>query len=145
MNDERGRHVLGLPEMDEQHRYLYRLFDSIENGPQVVDKKRMENLVTELERYLNFHFASEELLMRSYKYPAFAQHQSDHENAANRFFQFAEDLDGDRLNPAALRIFLTGWLMEHSLTIDADYASWIRQCRLDAGISNSNPPAKQVG
>jgi hemerythrin len=134
MQDSQERHILGLPEMDEQHRYLYRLFDMVGNGPTVADRKRMETLLDELERYIHFHFTSEEHLMRSYSYPRFGAHQSDHEAAASRFLQFTDDFERDRLSPAALRIFLTGWLMEHSRTADADYTAWVLKCRRDAGI-----------
>jgi hemerythrin len=134
MNDSNGRHILGLPEMDEQHRYLYRLFDLIGNDRSVADRDRMESLLVELQRYLNFHFTSEENLMRSYNYSGFGGHQSDHEIAANRFVQFTDDFETGLMNPAALRIFLTGWLMEHSRTADADYTAWIFKCRAAAGI-----------
>jgi len=123
------RHVLGLPEMDEQHRYLYGLFDRIEQSRQVTDPGATRALLAEIERYVVFHFASEEHLMRSYEAPGFAVHQSDHETMSAKLVQFMDDFDAGRLNPAALRIFLTGWLMEHSATSDASYAAWILKQR----------------
>jgi hemerythrin len=126
---EQQRHILNLPDMDSQHEYLYSLFDRIEDSRDVTDHDRMAALLEELERYVNFHFTSEEHLMRLYGAPGFAVHQSDHESAAAKLVQFMDDFDAGRLNPAALRIFLTGWLMEHSATIDAEYAVWVLECR----------------
>jgi hemerythrin len=134
MGDENQRHILGLPEMDEQHRYLYGCFNMLENNVQVTDREKTGRLLLELERYILFHFTSEEHLMRSYNYPGFGMHQSDHENAGKRFIRFLDDFDADTLNPSALRIFLTGWLMEHSMTSDADYVVWIKKCRGKSGI-----------
>jgi hemerythrin len=123
------RHVLGLPEMDEQHRYLYGLFDRVEQSRQVTNREATKGLLAEIERYVVFHFASEEHLMRAYEAPGFAAHQSDHEAASAKLVQFMDDFDAGRLNPAALRIFMTGWLMEHSATSDAAYAAWILERR----------------
>ena len=131
--DTQKRHILNLPEMDSQHGYLYSLFDRIESGREVTERERMATLLEEIERYVNFHFTSEEHLMRLYGVPGFAVHQSDHETAAAKLVQFMDDFEAGRLNPAALRIFLTGWLMEHSQTADEEYARWIAQRRLLSG------------
>jgi hemerythrin len=129
MNPPPDRHCLGLPEMDEQHNYLYSLFDRIEKSPQVADKTATKALLEEIERYVLFHFASEEQLMRLYGFPGFAVHQSDHETAGAKLVQFMDDFDAGRLNPGALRIFLTGWLMEHSKLSDSEYVAWVKKKR----------------
>ena len=123
------RHILDLPEMDSQHTYLYLLFDSIEEYPAPSDSPRIKLLLAEIERYIMFHFISEENLMKSYKFPGFAVHQSAHESAANKLIAFMDDFDAGRLNSAALKIFLTGWLMDHSVESDNEYAVWIRNFR----------------
>jgi hemerythrin len=119
----------GLPEMDEQHRYLLALFDRIEPSFTVTDRAALADLLKEIEGYLLFHFASEEHLMRHYAFDGFAAHQSDHETAAARFVRFLDDFEANRLNPGALRVFLRGWLLEHGATADREYASWIKSCR----------------
>jgi hemerythrin-like metal-binding protein len=133
MPDASPRFILGLPEMDAQHDYLYSLFDEIEQAPHATNRESMAALISEIERYISFHFESEELLMRRYGFPGFAQHQSDHELACGRFVQFQNDFETGSLNPAALRIFLTGWLMEHSETSDSQYAVWIKGKRAEVG------------
>jgi hemerythrin len=129
MQNSPSHPLIGLPEMDEQHAYLYRLFDRIDHAAQMTDREVMKSLLTEIEGYINFHFNSEEHLMRHYRYPGFAVHQSDHETAGVKLVQFLDDFDLGRLNPNGLRIFLTGWLMEHSSSSDTDYVAWIKKCR----------------
>ncbi len=129
MNNENDRYSLGLPEMDEQHTYLYSLFDRLEQSDKVTNRQSTSLLLTEIERYLLFHFESEEQLMRRYGFAGFSQHQSDHETAGAKLVRFMNDFDNGRLNPAALRIFLTGWLMEHSRISDSAYAEWVKECR----------------
>ena len=121
--------LLGLPEIDEQHAYLYKLFDAIEHSSTVADHAATKALLCEIEGYLLFHFDSEELLMRHYHFPHFSMHQSDHEAGAARYVRFMDDFDNNRLNPGALRIFLTGWLMEHTASCDSEYAAWVKKCR----------------
>jgi hemerythrin len=125
MNNTADHPSLGLPEMDAQHAYLYSLFDRIESA----NADKMKELLREIEGYLLFHFSSEEHLMRHYKFPGFAVHSSDHEAAGTRLVRFLDDFDAARLNPAALRIFLIGWLSEHSKISDSQYAEWIKNCR----------------
>jgi hemerythrin len=124
------RYTLGLPEMDAQHEYLYLLFDRIE-GIAAGDTGRgpMKELLGEIERYLLFHFECEEHLMRMYAYAGFAVHQGDHEQAGGKLAVFLDDFENDRLNQAALRIFLTGWLMEHSRISDSEYVKMVLQRR----------------
>jgi hemerythrin len=126
MNNSGPRYVLGLADMDTQHEYLYSLFDRIEEKTTVTDAAALKPLLVEIERYVLFHFASEEHLMRAYNAPSFSVHQTDHEQAGAKLVQFLDDFDAGRLNPAALRIWLTGWLMEHSKLSDSEYARWVK-------------------
>lgn len=133
MKNSEDRYVLGFHEMDVQHEYLYSLFDLIEQSREVSDHNKMNLILKEIDRYLNYHFTCEEHLMRSYNAPDFALHQSDHETVAMKFFGFLDDFDRNSLNPFALRIYLTGWLMEHSKIIDSKYVEWILSKRSEIG------------
>ncbi len=132
------RPLLGLPEMEQQHNYLYSLFDRIERSDRVTNSDKMAQLLAEIERYVLFHFESEEQLMRRYGFAGFAEHQSDHETAEAKLAQFMIDFECGCLSPAALRIFLTGWLMEHTSRSDTAYTTWVRSCRekLDKTLSS---------
>jgi hemerythrin len=129
MQDYNKRHILNIPEMDTQHAYLYGLFDHIEDTIEVVDKKATGKLLNEIEGYLLFHFTSEEHLMRLYKVPGYSAHQTEHEQAGARLVMFMDDFSREQLNPAKMRIYLTGWLMEHSQISDEEYAKVIRNLR----------------
>ncbi len=129
MIDFHPRHILGIPEMDEQHRYLYSLFDRIEDGTTVNDPGTCGSLLKEIEGYLLFHFDCEEHLIRLYNAPGFAVHQTEHEQAGARLVRFLDDFESGCLNPARLRFFLSGWLAEHSLLCDEQYAAAIRKIR----------------
>ncbi|MBD3243733.1 MAG: hypothetical protein GF331_24290 [Chitinivibrionales bacterium] len=130
--DNQERHTLGIPEMDTQHTQLYSLFDRLESSPTVRDREATAALLSQIEGYLLFHFESEEHFIRLYKAPGFAAHQTDHEQAAAKVVEFLDDFEAGRLNPVRLKIFLTGWLMEHSRSADEQYAAFIREARANA-------------
>jgi len=129
MSDPTNRCVLNFPEMDAQHRYLYELFDAIEQSWQTGDPDALKLLLAEIERYLLYHCNCEEQLMRMYNFPGFAVHQSDHEQAGNRCVQFIDTFYAGNFNPAAMRSFLAGWLSEHSCISDTQYTEWIQNHR----------------
>lgn len=140
MENAEPRHVLGVPEMDTQHSYLYKLFDRIESAPTVHDREATAALLAEIEGYLLFHFESEEHFIRLYHAADFANHQTDHEQAGVKVVEFLDDFEAGRLNPARLKIFLTGWLMEHSRSADEQYAAVVRE-RRGRGAFRAGPGA----
>lgn len=129
MRENEEQPVLGIPEMDAQHAYLYGLFNRLGEDGSVVDTEETAALLHELEGYIDFHFTSEEHLVRHYKAPGFAEHQTDHEQAAHEFIKYLSEFERGELNPFRLRVFLTGWLQEHSRSIDMKYAEHIREAR----------------
>jgi len=122
--------LLGLPEMDSQHDYLYTLFARL---IETHTPASMKALLAEIEGMLDFHFTSEEHLIRHYKVPGFAEHQADHEQAATAFLAGLAAFERGELNPARLRATLTGWLSEHARSADQPYADRIRRQRREAG------------
>lgn len=123
--DSSARPSLGLPEMEEQHRYLYRLFDLVEDASSVTDQPQMAKLLSEIEKYVLFHIESEEHLMRAYGVPGFGTHQSDHEQFESKLVGYLDDFEAGKLNPARLKFFLIGWLSEHSKISDSQYVEYI--------------------
>jgi len=137
------RPQLGLPEMDEQHRYLYQVFDYLLMPSVKADTRATKRVLDEIERAVLFHFASEQDLMRRYAFPGFAVHQSDHEAAESRIVDFLDDVETGRFDAGALHYFLTTWLAEHSLISDSEYVAWIKQRRAEVvNPSMQWPPSR---
>jgi len=126
MQTEYERPILGIPEMDAQHDYLYTLFDRLTAD---ISRDKMSELLDEIAGYLDFHITSEEHLIRHYKVPGFSVHQADHVSAAQTFLKYMEAFEQGTMNPARLQNAMTGWLGEHSLGSDMEYADFIRDIR----------------
>lgn len=126
MQAEYERPILGIPEMDAQHDYLYTLFDRLTAD---ISREDMSELLDEIAGYLDFHITSEEHLIRHYKVPGFSVHQADHVSAAQTFLKYMDAFEQGSMNPARLQNAMTGWLGEHSLSADMEYADFIRAIR----------------
>ncbi len=126
MTDQTERPILGIPEMDAQHDYLYTLFDRLITD---LTHDQMALLLDEIAGYLDFHITSEEHLIRHYKVPGFSAHQSDHELAAQSFLKHLDAFERGEMNSARLRNSMIGWLSEHSATSDMEYADFIKEIR----------------
>ncbi len=123
------RHALGFIEMDSQHEHLYDVFALLGSDETSTFNDKHSPILKEIERYFLFHFASEELLMRSYGFRGFEVHRGDHENFEERLAAFLEQYENGALNPRYLRDFLTQWLSEHGSQTDALYVAWISKAR----------------
>ena len=128
---EQTKPRLDIPEMDAQHDYLYILFERL---CEPLSKNKMAGLLDEIAAYLDFHITSEEHLMRLYKAPELAAHQSDHELAAQTLLRYIDDFERGEFNPGRLYKAMCGWLYEHTLDADMKYAEHIKEHR---GSSNS--------
>jgi hemerythrin-like metal-binding protein len=126
MTDSDTRPRLGIPEMDAQHDYLYALFEQIDES---LSQPEMAALLHEIAGYLDFHFTSEEHLIRHYEIPGFAAHQTDHEQAADAFIKHLSAFENGTMHAPRLRNAMMGWLSEHSEATDMQYADIIRKRR----------------
>ena len=125
MESTQQHYVLGLPDMDEQHNHLYQVFSLLEDAPRVIDTNRTRRILEEIERYILFHFASEELLMRRYGFPGFTEHEGDHGTIEGKLVEYLDSFEAGDLNPGRMRAFLSAWLDEHSRIADSVYAAWV--------------------
>ena len=98
--------------VDEQHRRLFELYNQVCSAPLAsVDQER---LIHELYSYAVFHFAEEEALMATERYPEpqFEHHRRMHAS----FFATIERLRAQSLETALE--FFQEWLVHHILTED---------------------------
>jgi hemerythrin-like metal-binding protein len=123
MSEVHEPYILGLPEMDAQHSYLYGLFGQLDisaNGPL---------LLKEIDRYLEFHFSSEEHIMRAYGFPGYTVHAADHELAASVFVGYCDNALAGTMTLLTVKKHMHNWLTEHGRSADAQYVKWIQDKR----------------
>ena len=123
--------LLHIDDMDAQHQKLFSVANVIlghlieQNGPDHV-AAALQDLVTATQE----HFAAEEVLLDSIKYPKTHAHQ----NAHGRLLGDMRDLrdrvrGGDLISPQEFRSFFLSWIVYHILGEDRQYAKHMEQMK----------------
>ena len=121
-------HSVHLPEIDAEHRNLFRLAGDLKNAvekgaPQSAVEEKLHALIAEVED----HFTHEERMMRSARYALFAWHKSQHDTVRKRGKQFAARIHAGEPEAAAEFLqFLARWLRDHMAVADNMMGASIR-------------------
>lgn len=122
------RYSVGVSAMDEQHQKFFgilnRMHDAMLNGK---GRDVQQAVLTELVAYTRTHFLTEELMLKTRKYPKFAEHKEKH----MAFTKRVQDLEARMLGGAPVLTmevmdFLKDWLKGHILAEDTKYGEFLR-------------------
>jgi len=125
--------VLGVPEIDEQHRELFRRLDSLLEAIRAGQSRtEVGHTLAFLSDYASHHFSAEETLMRDRAYPGMADHQAEHRTFAAELRALQAEYQRDGATASLIirvNTQLTGWLRTHVYRTDRALADFIRQQR----------------
>ena len=120
---------LGVAEIDEQHKELFRRVDQVLAGLAAGDRSEISRLLDFLGQYVVVHFGAEEGLMRSRAYPDFPMHKAEHD----RFLEDLAALHEEHRAQGPTEVLVSrvnrqvaDWLRVHILGTDAVLARWLR-------------------
>jgi hemerythrin len=116
--------------IDTQHK---KLIEEINNFYNNLNSKKSKDVLTDiiyqLQHYSNYHFRTEELLMKKYSFPGFIAHKAEHD----KFIEKIDDLQ-KRLETGKLVLtlevaeFLKAWLSNHVMNTDKAYSKFLNDC-----------------
>jgi len=111
---------IGIDEIDEQHKKLLRLINSLHQRLVAGDANDiMGKVLDRVADYAEFHFSTEEQWMAQYSYPDTAQHIDEHRQFVVYITALQNRLRNDQGGIAeATMAFLTDWLSRHILEAD---------------------------
>jgi hemerythrin len=125
---------VGVADIDEQHRELYRRIDLFLTA---LAKRRGRDelgpLVTYLEQYIGEHFATEQQLMQLSGYPYLGDHMIAHHWFEDEYRRLVDrlDLEGVTLGVARDLVgLLVGWLDSHLELTDHQFGAYLARYRL---------------
>ncbi|MBI5594357.1 MAG: hemerythrin family protein [Deltaproteobacteria bacterium] len=118
---------VGIAKIDDQHKvlvgFLNELFESMQAGK---GKNALDSVLTNLVQYTKTHFASEESLMKLYKYPDYEAHKQKHDNMTGHVLELKRQLDSGQIsNPIQITSFLKDWLSKHIMGTDKLYGPFL--------------------
>lgn len=124
---------VGIETIDSQHREMFRAFNSLlrEPGrPDSVVPGEIPWMIGFLEDYVVNHFGMEELYMRRYNYPGYAEHKNEHNRFIDKFYDLRDEIDAEGISPAAaekIAVAVGEWLRAHIGSTDRELGKFLKE------------------
>lgn len=121
------KYEIGVTEIDLQHKNFLKLIKKVEllanNQFQMIN---VEDILQEIIFYAQFHFRSEENLMKEFKYPEIDKHREEHKILCDNILLEVSELMVHPNNIGHLHQYLIKWLFEHILEEDVKLSSHLK-------------------
>jgi hemerythrin-like metal-binding protein len=129
--DWTAAHAVHVPEVDEEHRQIFRLCDDLERAMMAgAPASGVQAIVDDLVIHTAKHLAHEEHEMRAAGYPLYAWHHRQHHTARIRIKALNRRIRrGDREAVLDLLEFLSSWLSNHIRLADRMLGAYLRNCQ----------------
>jgi hemerythrin-like metal-binding protein len=103
----------GQTQIDSEHRVLVDLLNRIHALYLDGDPADVLEVLHELERYTEYHFAHEEALMAEYDYEFTDIHKAEHRQFCADVRDYIRDFVNGRVAVPAISLFMQRWLLRH--------------------------------
>ncbi|MBK8190549.1 MAG: bacteriohemerythrin [Vampirovibrionales bacterium] len=122
-------YAVGIPSIDNQHQYLFRLINQLNEAVQTESSGAvMGNLLEGLINYTVSHFDNEEAMMQQTDYPDARAHIEQHERFKAQVVGFYEQFKaGTAVVDDAVLNMLTQWLKGHVMGSDFQYRDHFKE------------------
>ncbi|MGA7178010.1 MAG: hemerythrin domain-containing protein [Thiobacillaceae bacterium] len=119
-----GRYVLGVEELDDDHRDFLALLEILSDA----EDAEFPILFQKLVDHIRVHFVREGRLMRLGKFPALGEHEEEHHRVLGELLQFNRAVKRGRLSLARayVKIGPPEWFGVHLSTMDSALAAHIK-------------------
>jgi hemerythrin len=124
------RYSVKIPLIDSQHKQLIELTNSLYNacveGTEAASGN-FRSAIHSMVDYVKYHFAAEEKLLETSKYPGIAAHKREHESFVIKVLQDVRAFeDGKKFIPNIFVRYLKDWILAHIAVEDKKYAEYIQ-------------------
>jgi|SRR5581483_1954822 len=116
---------LGYPDIDQEHKALFRLLGEIEAVVVEGTGADLRPLIERLTSYSAFHFRSEETAMRVAGFPQLQAHIEEHRRFSSRLDSFRSQVERNNPGPELLQ-FVRAWFHAHTSSADEKFANFLR-------------------
>lgn len=132
--------AVGEASIDQQHKRLVELFNRLLNTLHANGSNQaIGDVLDDLVKYTQFHFAHEAELMEKYAYPERTDHLAKHDDLIRKVVVYRTRFEKGESVGGELTAFLRDWLINHILKTDRLLANHINQRR-----ERTNATAKPV-
>lgn len=122
-----SKYELGSDQIDTQHQILFNIIKKLNQAKNdELDKQYIESLYSELLKFSEFHFCSEENIMIENSYPGYISHRKEHEKVLSDLRNRLFSLKYEYIDFANLETFLIDWFSHHTSTEDAQLVAFLK-------------------
>jgi hemerythrin len=112
-------YLTGIEEIDRQHKDFVKLINRLGIVQEYGNKKAVAvRLLSELGKYAEYHFVSEENIMFLTKYPALERQQQAHAALLDEYSKRTQNFLNDKGTIEDVIRFLEGWFVRHTVEED---------------------------
>lgn len=124
---------VGVATIDDQHHRLIEMINRLITESQATTQSEVvSDLLTDMTKYAQEHFATEEELMHQYNYPDLEEHISQHrafkKTTANLCRATMSDFE---IVPETMLRYLCDWFKKHILETDMAYKAFFHEQGLE--------------
>ena len=123
--------LLGITDIDEQHRTIIEQFTSFSEAIQSgTAKEKLHDTAHFLVKYAGEHFALEETYMERYDYPKIAEQRREHQEFSSYAVELLQKVEEDGAS-RELALALSGkmirWVIQHIRNYDHEMGDYVRE------------------
>jgi hemerythrin len=122
---------MGIKIVDEQHKGLLDFVNDLFNhstGNESEERAYFKKVINKAVQYINVHFATEEKIMISTKFPGYAEHKKAHAEFTLAVVQSADDYEsGKKRVLSKFACYLKDWILTHIAIMDVQYAAYLKK------------------
>ena len=143
MFEWKPEYSVGYTQIDEQHKRLFEFANELHNamangkGKEIL-RKTLANLIS----YTKAHFATEERLMQTHKYPEYAAHKAFHDALTAKVMSFAKEFEGRPRRPVDRRVAVPQGLADASYRPDRPEDRGVPQIQSRLNSHRCHSPAR---
>lgn len=117
----RDEFLLGIPDVDHEHRQLIGLINELYENYQKGDSKTtVMDFLGEIYTKITAHFALEEKIMQELNYDQYMDHKTDHEKLLDDICDFMDNVENEEFfEEGEFGELLEHWFVEHFKTRDS--------------------------
>jgi hemerythrin len=121
--------LVGHSDIDAQHKRLFQLADELHTAMAAGKAQaKVSETLNSLIAYTKLHFANEERLMMTNKYPDYQAHKEQHDKLTAQVVEFQREFAAGRtILTIDLMQFLKNWLAHHIGKTDQKVAEFLKK------------------
>jgi hemerythrin len=123
------KYSVGVRTLDDQHTGLFQTLNDLHAAMLKGQAQSLTGpLLRKLVEYTRRHFAAEETLLVSTRYPGLAGHREKHRELTKQVEEYVARFEkGEITLNLALMNFLRDWLTNHIQKTDKEYGPWLNE------------------